>query len=177
MERTLRLLPRHQVLFDLARQMPEVDTTSVGTYLLFSWVAHEVFAAQQTFYDLFELSEGKVVVLLLLHQAPEYRLTPSVLAEAAGVTRGTITGLLAGLERSGLVKRSDHPEDGRKFSIELTQRAIDIFERVLPERFQRIREFMSVLTTEEQQQLTTLLEKMSRNLLALCESSFFCGFS
>ena len=170
MERTLRLLPRQQVLFDLARHIPEVDTTSVGTYLLFTWVAHEVSAAQQEFYDRFELSEGKLVVLLLLRQAPHYRLTPSALAEAAGVTRGTITGLLAGLERSGLVKRTEHPEDGRMFSIELTQQALDLFEQMLPERFKHIEEFMSSLTQEEQHQLRALLEKMNRGLPALSTS-------
>src|SRR5258708_12255171 len=146
MERTIRLLPRQQVLFDLAHHMPEVDITSVGTYLLFSWVARDVFAAQQAFYDRFELSEGKIVVLLLLHQAPHYRLTPSALAEAAGVTRGTITGLLAGLDRSGLVKRTEHPENGRMFSIELTRHPLDPFEHMLPERFNHIEEFMSTLT-------------------------------
>jgi len=88
-------------------------------------------------------------VLLLLRQAPHYRLTPSALAEAAGVTRGTITGLLAGLERSGLVKRTEHPEDGRMFSIELTQQALDLFEQILPERFNHIGEFMSSLTEED----------------------------
>src|SRR2546425_283539 len=170
MVRTLRLLPRHQVFFDLARQMPEVDTTSVGTYLLFILVAREVFDAQQTFYDRFELSEGKFVVLLLLRQAPHYRLTPSALAEAAGVTRGTITGLLAGLERSGLVKRTEHPEDGRMFSIELTQQALDLFEQVLPERFNHIGEFMSSLTEEEQHQLRALLEKMNQGLPTLSTS-------
>jgi DNA-binding MarR family transcriptional regulator len=170
MERTLRLLPRQQILFDLACHVPEVDTTSVGTYLLFTWVAHEVFAAQQAFYDSFELSEGKLVVLLLLRQAPHYRLTPSALAEAAGVTRGTITGLLAGLERSGLVKRTEHPEDGRMFSIELTQQALDLFEQMLPERFKHIEEFMSSLTQEEQHQLRALLEKMNRGLPALSTS-------
>ena len=167
MERTLRLLPRQQIFFDLACHMPEVNTTSVGTYLLFSWVAREVFAAQQAFYDRFELSEGKLVVLLLLHQAPHYRLTPSALAEAAGVTRGTMTGLLAGLERSGLVKRTEHPEDGRMFSIELTQSALDLFEQMLPQRFEHIEEFMSSLTEEEQHQLRALLEKMTRGLPAL----------
>ncbi len=167
MERTLRLLPRYQVLFDLARHMPAVDTISVGTYLLFSWVAREVFAAQQAFYDRFELSEGKLVVLLLLYQAPNYRLTPSELAEAAEVTRGTMTGLLAGLERSGLVKRTDHPEDGRMFSIELTQAALDLFEQMLPQRFEHIGEFMSSLTEEEQHQLRALLEKMNGGLPAL----------
>src|SRR3989449_8229273 len=158
MEFTLRLLPSQQVLFDLARHIPEVNTTSVGTYLLLLWVARDVFAAQQAFYDRFELSEGKIVVLLLLRQAPHYRLTPSALAEAAGVTRGTITGLLAGLERSGLVKRSEHPEDGRMFSIELTRQALELFEQVLPERFSHIEEFMSSLTEEEQHQLRALLE-------------------
>src|SRR5256714_13093331 len=96
-ERTFRLLPRQQVFFDLARQMPEVDTTSVGTYLLLLWVARDVFATQQAFYDRFELSEGKIVVLLLLRQAPHYRLPPSELAEAPEGLRGTLTGLWAGL--------------------------------------------------------------------------------
>src|SRR6266702_3957645 len=167
MERTLRLLPRQQVLFDLARHMPEVNTTSVGTYLLFSWVAREVFAAQQTFYDRFDLSEGKLVVLLLLRQAPHSRLTPSALAEAAGVTRGTITGLLAGLERSGLVKRTEHPEDGRMFTIELTQQALALFGQLLPERIHRSKEFMASLTEEERHHLIVLLEKMAHHLPAL----------
>ena len=170
MERTLRLLPRYQVLFDLACHMPEVDAASVRTYFLFLKVAHDVFAAQQAFYDRFELSEGKMVVLLLLHQAPHYRLTPSALAEAAAVTRGTMTGLLTGLERSGLVKRTDHPEDGRMFSIELTKPALELFEHMLPERFNYIAEFMSSLTEEEQHQLRALLEKMNRGLPALSTS-------
>src|SRR2546430_15077723 len=170
MERTLRLLPRQQVFFDLARHLPEVNTTSVGTYLLFSWVAREVFAAQQAFFDRFDLSEGKLVVLQLLRQAPHSRLTPSALAEAAGVTRGTMTGLLAGLERSGLVKRDEHPEDGRMFSIELTEAALDLFERILPERINRIMQFMSSLTEEEQHQLRAFLEKMERGLPALSAS-------
>ena len=167
MERTLRLLPRYQVLFDLACHMPAVDSASVKTYFLFLKVAHDVFAAQQAFYDRFELSEGKMVVLLLLHQAPHYRLTPSALAEAAEVTRGTMTGLLTGLERSGLVKRTDHPEDGRMFSIELTPAALDLFEQMLPQRFEHLGEFMSSLTEEEQHHLRALLEQMNRGLPAL----------
>jgi DNA-binding MarR family transcriptional regulator len=166
-ERPFRLLPRHQVLFDLASHTPDVDTTSVATYLLFLRVARDVVAAQQAFYDRFNLSEGKLVVLLLLHQAPQHRLTPSSLAEAAGVSRGTITGLLAGLERSGLLKRTQHPQDGRMFSIELTRQALDLFEQMLPERFAHIAEFMSSLTVEEQYQLRALLAQMNRGLPAL----------
>jgi len=83
------------------------------------------------------------------------------------VTRGTMTGLLAGLERSGLVKRDEHPEDRRMLTIELTEAALDLFERILPERINRILEFMSSLTEEEQHQLRVLLEKMEHGLPAL----------
>ena len=170
MERTLRLSPRQQLFLDLARQVPEDDIASVETYFYFSRVASDLFAYQQAFFGRYELSEGKLVVLLLLHQAPHYRLTPSALAEAAGVTRGTITGLLTGLERSGLVKRDDHPEDGRMFTIELTQQALDLFEQILPERIKRIVQFMSTLTKEEQHQLLVLLEKMNGSLPELSAS-------
>ena len=170
MERALHLSPRQQLLMDLARQIPEANIASIETYLYFSQVASELFANQQAFFGRYELSEGKLIVLLLLRQAPHYRLTPSALAEAADVTRGTITGLLAGLERSGLIKRDEHPEDGRMFTIELTQQALDLFELMLPERINHIMEFMSSLTEEEQHQLVVLLEKMNCVLPALSAS-------
>ena len=170
MERTLRLSPRQQLFLDLVRQAPEADIAAIETYFYFTRVASDIFANQQAFFGRYELSEGKLVVLQLLRQAPHYRLTPSALAEAAAVTRGTMTGLLAGLERSGLVKRDEHPEDRRMLSIELTEAALDLFERILPERINRIMEFMSPLTLEEQHQLRAFLEKMERGLPALSAS-------
>jgi DNA-binding MarR family transcriptional regulator len=167
MERTLRLSPRHQLFLDLVRQVPEADIASVETYLYFVRVASDIFAQQQAFFGRYELSEGKLVVLQLLHQTSQHRLTPSTLAEAAGVTRATMTGLLAGLERSGLVKRGEHPEDARMFTIELTEQALDLFERLLPERIKRIVAFMSCLTEEEQHHLRALLEEMEQGLPAL----------
>jgi len=170
MERTLRLSPRQQLFLDLVRQAPEADIAAIETYFYFTRVASDLFANQQAFFGRYELSEGKLVVLQLLRQAPHYRLTPSALAEAAGVTRGTMTGLLAGLERSGLVKRDEHPEDGRMFSIELTEAALNLFERILPERINTIMQFMSSLTEEEQHQLRAFLQKMERGLPAPSQS-------
>lgn len=170
MARTLRLSPRYQHFLDLARQFPEADTASLETYLYFLRVAGDIFAQQQAYFERYDLSEGRLVVLLLLRQAPHYRMTPSALAEEAHVTRGTMTGLLAGLERSGLVKRAQHPEDARMFSIELTEATHELFERLLPERVSRIGEFMSSLTEEEQHHLRTLLEKMELRMGAISAS-------
>jgi DNA-binding MarR family transcriptional regulator len=103
----------------------------------------------------------------LLHEAPRERRTPSALADAAGVTRGTMTGLLAGLERAGLVTRAVHPDDARMFTIELAAPARDLLERVLPERVARIMAFMAALTPEEQCQLRGLLAKLEGAMSAL----------
>jgi DNA-binding MarR family transcriptional regulator len=170
MERKTNLLPRQQIYVDLARQVPSSKTLAVETSLLFHQVAREVFIAQQEFYNRFELSDGKLVLLLLLQRAPNLRLTPSQLSEYAGVTRGTITGLLSSLERSGLVTRLKHPEDGRMFMIELTESALTLIEHILPERLQRHSEFMSLLTEEEQHQLIYLLEKLTQRLPELKDS-------
>src|SRR5258708_22917467 len=128
MEHTLRLSPRYQLFLDLACQIPEADNATIETYVYFLRVASDIFANQQAFFGRYQLSEGKLVVLQLLRQAPHYRLTPSALAKAAGVTRGTMTGLLPGLERSALVKRDEHPEDRSLFSSALTATALVLFE-------------------------------------------------
>lgn len=76
------------------------------------------------------LSEGKFVVLFLLHGLPE-GLSPHELADRAGVTRATITGLLDGLERDGFLARHRDQEDRRKVSVRLTASgqatALDLF--------------------------------------------------
>jgi DNA-binding MarR family transcriptional regulator len=167
MERTPDLAPRQQLMWELARQFPGADLASIEAYLSFAQVATEFLARQQAFLARYELSEGKLVVLQLLREAPHHRLTPSALAHAAHVTRGTMTGLLAGLERSGLVMRTQHPEDGRMSHIELTEQALELFERVLPERVGRIMQLMSTLTADEQQHLRALLEKVERGLPTL----------
>ena len=163
-EQAPNLLFKYQVFLEMAEQIPGVDKTMVETYVLFLQSANRIFLAQQAFFERFELSEGKVVLLLLLLRAPEHSLTPSLLAEAASVTRGTVTGLLAGLERSGLVKRTEHPEDGRMVTIELTEQGLALLGQMVPERMQRIQRFLSSLSGEEQEQLRFLLAKMANTL-------------
>ncbi len=83
--------------------------------------------------------------------------TPSKLADAACVTKPTITSRLNGLEDKGFIRRARSDEDGRVQVVELTPRIADvyrmewgIFERMvedLRERFgeERLRDFAEVL--------------------------------
>lgn len=159
MEHLFSLEPRYQQVLEEFRQIMHTDKTSmVETYFLFLQVAGESFNDRQAFFDRFALSEGKVAVLTLLKASGQS--TPSKLAEALGVTPGTMTGLLAGLERSGFIRREEHPTDGRKASIALAPGTPTLIDQVLSERFRQIETLLASFTQEEQEQLRRLLVKL-----------------
>lgn len=58
------------------------------------------------------------------------------LAAEAGVTKGTLTGVLDTLEKRGLVRRHRHEEDRRLVSVALTAQGEELIARVYP-RFNR----------------------------------------
>jgi DNA-binding MarR family transcriptional regulator len=135
--------PRYQRLLEEFRRVAHTkETTLVETYLLFLQVAGEGFDDRQALFDRFTLSEGKMAVLTLLKASGQS--TPSELAAAAGVTPGTITGLLAGLERSG---------------------TLALFDQILAERFHHIEVLLSPFTPQEQEQLRALLVKLHQRFL------------
>jgi MarR family transcriptional regulator, negative regulator of the multidrug operon emrRAB len=156
--------PRYQRLLEEFRRVAHTkETTLVETYLLFLQVAGESFDDRQALFDRFTLSEGKMAVLVLLKASGQS--TPSELAAAAGVTPGTITGLLAGLERSGLIRREEHPTDGRKAAITLAPGTLALFDQILAERFHHIEVLLSPFTPQEQEQLRALLVKLHQRFL------------
>lgn len=53
-------------------------------------------------------------------------------AEEAGISKGTLTGVARTLERRGLVRRADHPIDGRLVLLSLTDEGEKLMQRVFP---------------------------------------------
>ena len=105
-----------------------------------------------------DLSEGKFVLLFLLARAEE-GLSPHELAEQGGVTRGTVTGLLDGLERSGLVRRISHDRDRRKLTVRLTAEGAALTCRLTGEHGRWIGSLLSDLSETERETLRHLLAK------------------
>jgi len=89
------------------------------------------------------------------------KLSPAELADALEVTRATVTGLLDGLERDGLVTRERGEKDKRKILVSLTENALALMEEVLPKHFANIAELMKGLSKNELDELTNLLGKLS----------------
>ncbi|NMG72825.1 MarR family winged helix-turn-helix transcriptional regulator [Parazoarcus communis] len=109
------------------------------------------------------LSEGRFVLLFLLDAASE-GLAPNVLAEQAGITRATVTGLLDGLEREALIERQANASDRRALNIELTRKGKQVAKKVFDQHSRWIAGLFGNLSTPERQQLATLLDKVATNL-------------
>ena len=107
----------------------------------------------------YDLSEGKFVLLFLLNGAEE-GLSPHELAEQAGVTRGTVTGLLDGLERSGFVRRGANGIDRRKLTVQLTPNGAALAQRLIGEHGRWIGGLFSDLSSAERDTLKNLLAKV-----------------
>ncbi len=107
------------------------------------------------------LSESRFLLLALLDDRPD-GLPPHELADAAGVTRATITGLLDGLERDGFVSRRPSLEDRRKTSVSLTPRGQSTLARLLDDHTTWIVSLLSDLGSEERQLLSALLKTIWR---------------
>ena len=107
------------------------------------------------------LSEGKFVLLFLLRGEAD-GLSPHELARRAGVTRGTITGLLDGLERDGFLARHADLLDRRKLLVRLSAKGEAAAAILVDEHAQWIASLFADFTAEEMQLLSSLLEKAWR---------------
>lgn len=109
------------------------------------------------------LSEGRFVLLFLLEGAPA-GLAPKALAEQAGVTRATVTGLLDGLEREALIARDADQSDRRALNIRLTSKGKKVAKEVFAQHGRWIAGLFAGLSAAERQQLAALLGKVSTHL-------------
>jgi DNA-binding MarR family transcriptional regulator len=86
------------------------------------------------------------------------------LAAEAGVTKGTLTGVLKTLEKRGLARRRAHHEDGRLVLVSLEPKGLGVIERLFP-AFNAGEALVSAsLTDGEKDQLAALLRKIIRSM-------------
>jgi DNA-binding MarR family transcriptional regulator len=87
-------------------------------------------------------------------------ITMSALAEAERVRRPTITRLVDGLERRGLVRRVSHAADGRVQLVEATAAGKRLLQKGRALRVERLMQGIAHLPPEDQQLLARAAELM-----------------
>ena len=87
-------------------------------------------------------------------------VTMSALAEAEQVRRPTITRLIDGLERRGLVRRVTHPDDGRVQLVEATAAGKRLLQKGRARRVERLMQGIAQLPADDQRVLARAAELM-----------------
>ncbi len=102
-----------------------------------------------------------------------YHLGPLSLGELADkllVTGGNITYVMDRLEEQGLVYRQRSDLDRRVIEARLTDAGRELIERVFPDHACYVRELVSHLDPDEQQQLRALLKRLGKGVAARARS-------
>jgi DNA-binding MarR family transcriptional regulator len=152
-------LPTTQMIQELAEQIPELNVEDVKLCLLLMRTSGCIYRKIGSNLANWGVSPGRMWILMALFKNPE-GLAPSVFADHMGVTRGTITGLLDGLERDGLIERSENPADRRMYNIRLTPNGHQTIKEILPSHFRCITKILETLTPDEKETMTQLIEKI-----------------
>jgi DNA-binding MarR family transcriptional regulator len=178
----LKDLPRYECLLEAAKKFPDLDPSACDVFLNLLRTGDEVFRVTENNYARHGLSQGRFGVLMLLkkrsssaptaaaaepHCLPAGPLTPAELADAAGVTRATMTGLIDTLERDGLAKRVRDANDRRMMSVNLTPKGRKLLEKILPVHFRNMAEIMSPLKESERKTLVSMLNKILQHASTL----------
>ena len=171
----LKDLPRYVCLLEGSKVFPELDPSACEAYLHLLRAGDEVFSVTERNLAEHTISQGRFSVLMLLWNSTQRRTsageavepcrpagprTPAELADAAGVTRATMTGLIDTLERDGLVRREPDPDDRRMMSVRLTPKAEDFVAALLPAHFRIMARLMAPLSETERKTLVSLLTKI-----------------
>ena len=172
----LKDLPRYECLLEAAKEFPDLDPSAAEAFLHLLRTSDEAFAVTDRVLAEHNISHGRFGVLMLLWRSVQPRAakllgaddcvagprTPAELADAAGVTRATMTGLVDTLERDGYVKREPDLDDRRMMSVRLTTKGERFLRDLLPGHFQAVTSIMSPLSETERKTLVRLLVKIQR---------------
>ena len=156
----LRELPDAHILKKFADRYPDADIDQILQFLTFLHVATDVSNGLDRYLASHDLLQGRWWVLILLMREDDHCASPSKLAEKAGVSRATMTGLIDSLQRDKLVSRSTSNKDRRQTLVRLTRAGQKKLDDVMPDYYRRLNQLMSALSKKEGDMLMSILSKL-----------------
>ena len=160
----LRDLPKYESIRQQSERYPQIDPRAVEAFLVLWRTATDTLSAFECFLGKHGMSQGKFTVLMILNRNPDQGVNPSELADRAGVTRATMTGLLEGLEREKLISRQGDRVDRRRAVVRLTPAARTMLDGLLPEYFNQLHHLMADLSEADKARLTEFLMMIENRL-------------
>jgi DNA-binding MarR family transcriptional regulator len=148
------------ILEQWARQRPDLDASPMGVIGRLHRIGDHLHGELRAVFASAGLGDGDFDVLASLRRSgAPYELTPGELGATTMVTSSAVTKRIDRLERAGLVTRTVSETDARSRRIRLTDRGLDLIERVIAEHVANEQRLVAGLTPEERDRLADLLRR------------------
>ncbi len=134
--------------------------SSYDTFIVYRQFNAEFNSLMDNLFAKYSISFGRFNILFELDTAP-MGLMPSELAHRCKVTQATISGLISGLEKTQIVERVAHENDGRASVIKITEKGKNLFQQVRPEFFGTIEKIFSGLNPTEVTILQSIFTRLN----------------
>jgi len=105
---------------------------------------------------------GRFTVLRAIFLSSARRLTQNEIAAKLAITPATVTFLVDGLQKDGLVDRLANEADRRSFYVELTDKGLELCDRLIPAMAHLTAALVEGFTAEEKDALLHLLMRFAR---------------
>ncbi|MDX2502674.1 MAG: MarR family transcriptional regulator [Deltaproteobacteria bacterium] len=163
----LKDLPTDVSLQEFSRRFPNMNPSALKTCAELMRTGSDLMAVFETVLGKFGLSQGRLLVLIVMNRTPHEAVNPSFLAEKLGVTRATMTGLLNGLKTGDFIERVADPRDRRRIGVHLTPEGRQVLEKLLPDYYRNMARLTAGLSENERQTMLSLLVKINQKLNSL----------
>lgn len=112
-------------------------------------------------------SPSRLHIMVLLLAAKGRTVPHKEIIAALRVTRATVSGLMAGLEREGLVRSSTDRDDRRQLLASLTPKGEAVIGEALDVNSARLRAVFHVLSATELKRFTAMLQRVREAFVAV----------
>ena len=132
-------------------------------YILLLRLVNDMIAVVEAHLARHGLSRGRIAILMILRHQKHDSMCAAELARYCGVSRPTMTELIRGLIRTGLIRREPAAGDRRSSVILLTDKGRSTMKAVMPDYYRKIQEFSQGLPTAMRNQLMVAGKAMMAN--------------
>jgi DNA-binding MarR family transcriptional regulator len=150
----------------LRSRLSEQEQLMLGTVFVVRATAQQLDNAVSGWMADTAATPARFQILAQLWAAKGRGVPQKEIATAMGVTRATVSGLMAALERDGLVASTVASEDRRSLLARLTRKGQAIIEKALEANVVRLRAAFAGMSPDELTILTALLARVRQGFSA-----------
>lgn len=147
------------------RERPDLDVAPMALIgrirRLSRWLGRE---QEKTFAEFGLTDAGFDVLATLRRSGPPHCLSPGALMDTMMVTSGTMTSRIDQLEKAGLVRREENPQDRRGRNISLTEKGFALIDAAVAAHVRNQARLVAALSADERSDLDARLKSYLERL-------------